>query len=56
MILATLLLIITGILVLIALLLLGIGGSLFTFLFADVIVCIAIIWVLFFRKKKNKKK
>lgn len=51
----SLLFIITALVLLIALFLLSIGGTLFVILFADLIVAVFIIWLLFFRKKNKKK-
>ena len=55
MILLTLLLIILAVLIVGALLLIGVGGGVFTIMFADVIVCIAIIiWLIRFFINRKK--
>lgn len=51
----SLLIIITGMLLITALCLLAIGGTIFGIIAADIIVAVFIIWFLFFRKKKNKE-
>lgn len=56
MILTTLLLLITIIVLVVGLSFLAIGGSIAVLLFSDVIVAIAIVWFVFFRKKAKKSK
>lgn len=55
MIITTLLLLITIIVLVIGLSFLAIGGSIAVLLFSDVIVAMAIVWFIFFRKKSKSK-
>lgn len=55
MILTTLFIMITLIILFVGLGFLAIGGSFALMVFSDLIVATAIVWLLFFRKKKSKK-